>query len=37
MRIVGEAAPTAEAHAATPTLEDAYLYVIERHRNEAAL
>jgi ABC-type multidrug transport system ATPase subunit len=33
LRIVGESAPAAEAHAVTPTLEDAYLYVLAQHRN----
>jgi len=32
LRIVGESAPATDAHPATPTLEDAYLYVIEQHR-----
>jgi ABC-2 type transport system ATP-binding protein len=30
LRIVGESAPAADAHPAIPTLEDAYLYVIEQ-------
>ena len=33
LRIVGEAAPAAGARAVIPTLEDAYLYIIEQHRN----
>ena len=33
LRIVGESAPAVEAHTVTPTLEDAYLYVIEQGRN----
>jgi ABC-type multidrug transport system ATPase subunit len=35
LRIVGESAPAAEAHAVTPTLEDAYLYVLAQHRNRS--
>jgi ABC-type multidrug transport system ATPase subunit len=33
LRVVGESEPAADAHPVTPTLEDAYLYVIEQHRN----
>ncbi len=33
LRIVGEAAPAAEAQPAAPTLEDAYLQLIAQHRN----
>jgi ABC-2 type transport system ATP-binding protein len=36
LRIVGESAPAAEAHPATPTLEDAYLYIIEQRRERGA-
>jgi len=36
LRIVGESAPDAKAHAVTPTLEDAYLFVIEQGRNGSA-
>ena len=36
LRIVGESAPATEARAVTPTLEDAYLYVIERGRGRGA-
>ena len=34
LRIVGETSPAADAHPVTPTLEDAYLHVIEQHREE---
>ena len=33
LRIVSEKAPYLDAHNAPPTLEDAYLYIIEQHRN----
>jgi ABC-2 type transport system ATP-binding protein len=33
LRIVGETAPAADALPVTPTLEDAYLHVIEQRRN----
>ena len=36
LRIVGESAPAAQVHPVTPTLEDAYLYVIEQRRNGSA-
>jgi len=32
LRIVGESAPDSDANNVPPTLEDAYLYVIEQHR-----
>ena len=34
LRIVGETSPAADAHPVTPTLEDAYLHIIEQHREE---
>lgn len=37
LRIVGESAPAAEADPATPTLEDAYLHIIEQQRDEVTL
>ena len=37
LRIVGEAAPALEAHPAAPTLEDAYLFIIEQGRNGSLL
>jgi ABC-2 type transport system ATP-binding protein len=37
LRIVGESAPASEALAVTPTLEDAYLHVIEQGREQVAV
>ena len=36
LRIVGESAPAGQAHAVTPTLEDAYLYMLEQRREKIA-
>jgi ABC-2 type transport system ATP-binding protein len=36
LRVVAKAAPAADAQPATPTLEDAYLYVVAQHRKGAA-
>jgi ABC-2 type transport system ATP-binding protein len=36
LRVVGESAPTAEAHPATPTLEEAYLHIIEQRGERGA-
>ena len=37
LRIVGESAPAVDAHPVAPTLEDAYLFVIEQGRNGSPL